>query len=75
MWHLLDVLLIALVVLLSGFYAVYSLSSVRVKRFCLSLLVRCFGVRVFNIFSPRLSGCSGCASDKNNLDALRKRGA
>ncbi|MGE0115400.1 MAG: hypothetical protein AB7T07_11025 [Steroidobacteraceae bacterium] len=73
MWQLLDVLLIAVVVLLSGVYAIYALSSVRMKRILLSLLVRCFGVRVFAVFSPRISGCSNCDSAvARHAEFLRK---
>lgn len=59
-WHWLDVVLIALVVTLSAVYAVYALSSVRIKRLILSRLVSWFGMRVFSVFSPRISGCNNC---------------
>lgn len=72
MWHVLDVLMVVVVVAISATYAIYSLSSVRVKRAILSLLVRCFGVRVFSLFSPRLSGCSNCAGGARPGDNLRK---
>lgn len=72
MWHYLDLLLIVVVVSLSGAYAVYALSSVRLKRAILTMLVRVFGVRVFSIFSSRLSGCSNCSAGDSRADVLRK---
>lgn len=70
LWHWLDVALIVLTVTLSATYAVYALSSVRIKRSILSGLVRCFGVRVFSVFSPRISGCNNC--DAGARPDLRK---
>jgi hypothetical protein len=72
MWQLLDMVLIAIVVAFSAVYAIYSLSSVRAKRVILGWLVRCFGVRVFSVFSPRLSGCGHCAGGARPGDQLRK---
>lgn len=72
MWQWLDVLLIAIVVAFSAGYAIYALSPVRAKRVILGWLVRCFGVRVFSVFSPRLSGCSHCAGGARPDDQLRK---
>jgi hypothetical protein len=72
MWQLLDVLLIAAVVAVSAAYAVYALSPVRAKRVILGWLVRIFGVRVFSVFSPRLSGCDQCAGSARIGDKLRK---
>jgi steroid 5-alpha reductase family enzyme len=61
MWHLIDVATIALLVIMCAVYAFYTFSSIKLKRAILTLLVRVFGVRVFNIFSPRLGGCSACS--------------
>lgn len=76
MWQFLDVVLIAVAVLLSAMYAVYSLSSVRIKRAILSGLTRVFGVRVFSVLSPRIGGCSGCeggaSRSANVLSKLKK---
>jgi hypothetical protein len=72
MWQLLDMVLITIVVAVSAAYAIYSLSSVRAKRVILGWLVRCFGVRVFSVFSPRLSGCDQCAGGARPGDQLRK---
>lgn len=72
MWHLLDAFLMAIIVLLCSAYAVYSLSSVRVKRVLLSWLVRCFGIRVFSVLSPRIGGCNQCAAGTRDLEFLRK---
>jgi hypothetical protein len=72
MWQLLDVLLITVVVAVSAAYAIYSLSPVRAKRAILGWLVRIFGIRVFSVFSPRLSGCGNCAGGARPDDGLRK---
>ncbi len=72
MWHYLDVMLIALIVTMSAAYAVYALGSVKLKRAVLTLLVKVFGVRVFTLFSPRLSGCSACSAGDTRAEILRK---
>lgn len=72
MWRWLDAVLITVVVLISGVYAVYSLSSIRVKRAMLSLLVRCFGVRVFTVLSPRIGGCDNCGTTDARAEIFRK---
>jgi hypothetical protein len=72
MWHYLDLLLIVVIVLISGAYAVYALGSVKLKRTVLTLLVRMFGARVFSVFSPRLTGCSNCSAGDSRADLLRK---
>ena len=72
MWHVFDIVLTTLVVLLCCGYALYSLSSVTIKRAVLTLLVRCFGARVFSVFSPRISGCDNCAPGSSDLQ-LRKK--
>ncbi len=72
MWQMLDIVLMAIVVAVSAVYAVYALSPVRAKRVILGWLVRCFGVRVFSVFSPRLSGCGHCGGGARPGDQLRK---
>lgn len=73
MWQWLDVLLIAIVVACSAAYAIYALSPVRAKRVILGWLVRCFGVRVFSVFSARLSGCDGCDAGARKVELLKRR--
>jgi steroid 5-alpha reductase family enzyme len=75
MWHYLDAILIALIVAVSAGYAVYSFSSIKLKRALLTLLVRVFGVRVFMLFSPRLGGCNACSASDARADVLRKLAA
>ncbi|MGC3979862.1 MAG: hypothetical protein QM808_01235 [Steroidobacteraceae bacterium] len=74
MWSWLDKLLIALVVLCSAVYALYSLSPVAVKRKLLSLVVRVFGLRVYSWLSPRVGGCDNCGggADLRNKALLQK---
>ena len=62
-WQSLDTLLVLLLVLGSALYAVYNLGSVRIKRYMLEWLVRCFGLRLYSWLSPRVSGCSQCSGD------------
>ncbi len=72
MWQMLDVVLITVVVSAAAAYAIYALSPVPAKRVILGWLVRIFGVRVFWVFSPRLSGCDNCAGGARSDDRLRK---
>lgn len=72
MWHYFDLLLIVVIVSISGAYAIYALGSVKLKRAVLTVLVRVFGVRVFSIFSPRLTGCSNCSPGDSRAELLRK---
>jgi hypothetical protein len=72
MWHVFDIVLTTFVVVLCCGYALYSLSSANIKRAVLTLLVRCFGTRVFSVFSPRISGCDNCAPASRDLQLGKK---
>ena len=72
MWQWLDVILVTLIVVLCAAYALYALGSIGLKRHLLSLLVRCFGLRVLSILSPRLGGCDNCSAGSRGSDFLRK---
>jgi hypothetical protein len=72
MWYLLDIALIAIVVLLCSCYVIYSLSSIHIKRVLLSWLVRIFGIRVFSVLSPRISGCDNCSAGTPAAEVLQK---
>lgn len=61
MLHLLDILLVALLVIVSVTYTLYALGSIRIKRRMLEWLIRCFGLRAYTLLSPRLGGCHGCS--------------
>lgn len=59
-----DVVLVALLVVASSVYVVYSLGTVRLKRRMLEWLIRWAGLRVYNFLSPKLGGCEGCGGVK-----------
>ncbi len=78
MWHLLDLILVSILVSLSALYIVYALGSMRVKRRMLELLIRCCGLRVYALFSPRAGSCSHCPAElqkRNLVRQFRRSGA
>lgn len=78
MWHVLDLILVLTLVSLSALYAVYALGSMQIKRRMLELLIRCCGLRVYALFSPRSGACTHCPADlqkRNLVRQLRRSGS
>lgn len=72
MWHTFDLVLVTLLVTLCTIYVVYSLGSLRIKRRMLEWLIRCLGLRAYNLLSPKLGGCSGCSDGMPRHELPRK---
>ncbi len=72
MAHWLETMLLALIVSTSVIYAVYTLSSVRMKRIMLGWLIRCCGLKVYAWLSPRVSGCTHCTADLQKRTVVRQ---
>ena len=73
MWHTFDLVLVMLLVTLCTIYVVYSLGSLRIKRRMLEWLIRCLGLRAYNLLSPKLGGCSGCSDEIPRHESLKLR--
>lgn len=72
MSQLLEIMLLALIVGTSAIYATYTLSPVRIKRIMLGWLIRCCGLKVYAWLSPRVSGCTHCATDLQKRAVVRQ---
>jgi hypothetical protein len=72
MRYLLEQVLLVLIVGISAIYVVYALSPVSFKRIMLSWLIRCCGLRVYAWLSPRVGGCTQCATDLQKRSVVRQ---
>ena len=72
MRYLLEQVLLVLIVGISAIYVVYALSPASFKRIMLSWLIRCCGLKVYTWLSPRVGGCTHCATDLQKRRVLRQ---
>ncbi|MGE0189004.1 MAG: hypothetical protein AB7F79_07585 [Steroidobacteraceae bacterium] len=72
MWHIVDYLLMMMLVCASILYVVYALGAMSIKRRMLELLIRCCGLKVYSLFSPRAGACSHCSADIQKRELVRQ---